>query len=224
MVLTSFLYLGQIPNAQVISQYGESILSDTLDVVQGWNLIGSISVPIPVGNIGAETEGLTASHFFGYANGYTKASTIEPGYGYWMKANKAGRIVLSAAPSSTSMKKLQIVSTNDLPPAPPGEIENKNTEIPAEFGLAQNHPNPFNPVTMLQYQLPVRSRVRLTIANMLGQVVQTLTDGIEDGGNKRVEWDALNFASGIYFYRLEATSTTDPSKTFTQVRKMILIR
>jgi hypothetical protein len=97
-------------------------------------------------------------------------------------------------------------------------------EVPKEFVLEQNYPNPFNPATTLRYQLPVDSRVQFTIYNVLGQVVSTLLNEVEPVGYKSVEWNATNFASGVYFYRLEATSVVDPGKTFTQVKKMVLIK
>lgn len=96
--------------------------------------------------------------------------------------------------------------------------------LPKGYALEQNYPNPFNPTTTLRYQLPVNSRVTLKIYNVLGQVVQTLVDGVESGGYKSTEWNASGVASGMYFYRLEATSTSDPTKSFTQVKKMLLLK
>ena len=101
--------------------------------------------------------------------------------------------------------------------------------IPREFALAQNYPNPFNPSTTIRYDLPADAHVLLRIYNTLGQEVKTLLDQIETAGYRTIEWNSENgtgntVASGIYFYRLDATSTTPPVKTFTQVRKMLLIR
>jgi hypothetical protein len=89
--------------------------------------------------------------------------------------------------------------------------------LPAEFALAQNHPNPFNPVTAINYALPKDSHVRLIIYNILGQRVATLVDGKQKAGYKTARWDASEMASGIYFYRLRAGD-------FVQTRKMVLIR
>jgi hypothetical protein len=97
-------------------------------------------------------------------------------------------------------------------------------ELPKEYTLGQNYPNPFNPATTIRYTLPSESRVQLTIYNILGQVVSVLRDGVEDAGYRSINWNASNVASGIYFYRLEATSTCDPGKSFTKVKKMILLR
>jgi len=101
---------------------------------------------------------------------------------------------------------------------------NEREVLPTKFALEQNYPNPFNPTTTLRYQLPTESRVRLNIYNVLGQVAQTLVDGVESAGHKSVEWNANNLASGLYFYRLSATSTSDPTKSFTQVKKMLLLK
>ena len=90
--------------------------------------------------------------------------------------------------------------------------------------LEQNYPNPFNPLTIIHYQLPIDNHVTLKIYNVLGQVVSTLVDAVQTAGYKSAEWNASNFASGVYFYRLDAISVTDHSKTFTQVRKMLLLR
>jgi len=99
-----------------------------------------------------------------------------------------------------------------------------STKVPSGFSLEQNYPNPYNPTTTLKYSLPASSRIKLNIYNLLGQLVQTIVDGMESAGYKSVEWNANNLASGIYFYRLSATSTSDPSKSFTQVKKMLLIK
>jgi hypothetical protein len=94
-----------------------------------------------------------------------------------------------------------------------------------QFALVQNHPNPFNPSTLIEYALPVDSRVSLRIYNTLGQVVRGMVDNaVQSSGSWTMEFDASGLASGVYFYRLEATSLSDPSKMFTQVKKMLLLR
>jgi hypothetical protein len=107
---------------------------------------------------------------------------------------------------------------------PPTDVENERPELPLSYKLSQNYPNPFNPVTTINYSLPVGSKVRLTILNLLGQVVATLVDETEPAGFKYVKWDASGLASGIYFYRLDASSIANPGKSFTQVKKMILLK
>ena len=92
------------------------------------------------------------------------------------------------------------------------------------FALEEAYPNPFNPSATIRYQLPTESKVSLIIFDLFGQVIQVLKEDIEDAGVNEVEWNGSNFASGIYFYKLVATSTTDPSRNFTQVRKMVLTK
>lgn len=100
---------------------------------------------------------------------------------------------------------------------------------PVLFSLFQNHPNPFNPSTVIRYQLPVESKVIMKIYNMLGQEVCTLVDEIQDAGFKAVEWSSTNLssnaiASGVYFYKLEAVPLAESVDPFTQVRKMIIMK
>jgi hypothetical protein len=114
------------------------------------------------------------------------------------------------------------------------KISNSSSEIVAGVGemnaviksyvLAANYPNPFNPTTSIQYQLPQESFVRLSIVNMIGQEVNTLVNSIEQTGSRTVQYDASGLPSGIYYYRLDATSTSDPSKRFSQTRKMLLVK
>lgn len=97
-------------------------------------------------------------------------------------------------------------------------------ELPTEFGLEQNYPNPFNPVTVIHYQIAALSRVTLRVYDVLGQEVETLVDGIQDAGYETATFDAGSLASGIYFYRLEATIADGPGKSFIRVKKMLMLR
>ncbi len=89
--------------------------------------------------------------------------------------------------------------------------------IPQKFDLAQNYPNPFNPTTMINYELPITNYVDLSIYNALGQRMATLVSENQSAGSYQVSWDASQFASGIYYYRIEAGE-------FQAVKKMILLR
>jgi hypothetical protein len=100
----------------------------------------------------------------------------------------------------------------------------KLDNMPAAYALAQNYPNPFNPSTVIRYSLPADGHVTLKIYNVIGELVSGLLDGEQQAGYKQVEWNASNFPSGVYFYRLEAANGPDPGKTFTQVKKMLLVR
>ena len=94
--------------------------------------------------------------------------------------------------------------------------------LPTDFKLNQNYPNPFNATTSIKYQLPRAGEVRLTIYNLLGQVVKVFQPGRQAAGSYTINWDGKDrkgsqVSSGIYMYRLEAGE-------FSQFRKMTLIK
>lgn len=89
--------------------------------------------------------------------------------------------------------------------------------LPLRFELSQNYPNPFNSTTVIEYALPVSSRVTLDVHNILGQKVVNLVDEFQQAGYRSVTWYAPEVASGIYFYKLTAGD-------FTQTKRMMLIK
>ncbi len=98
-----------------------------------------------------------------------------------------------------------------------------------EFKLYQNYPNPFNPTTVIAYELPAAAHVTVTIHNLLGQKVKTLLDGAQGPGSHSVIWNSTNdegiaLSSSVYFCRIIATDLALPQKSFTGIRKMILLR
>jgi hypothetical protein len=97
-------------------------------------------------------------------------------------------------------------------------------DLPKVFGLSQNYPNPFNPSTEIRYQIAAASHVVLKVYDLLGREVVTLVNETEDVGYKSVRWNAETIASGMYIYKLTATSTSDRTKSFVEVKKMMLVR
>ena len=95
--------------------------------------------------------------------------------------------------------------------------------IPERFALDQNYPNPFNPSTTIRFGVPVASKVSVRIFDILGREVYRLADGIFQPGYVSVVWSA-QAASGLYLYRIESTAVHDPSQSFVQTKKMLLIR
>jgi hypothetical protein len=87
----------------------------------------------------------------------------------------------------------------------------------AGFNLSQNFPNPFNPTTVVSYQLPVASTVRLSVFDMLGRVVAVLENEKKAPGRYQVKFDGSGLASGVYLYRIEAGS-------FVQTKRLLLLR
>ncbi|KAA3617497.1 MAG: T9SS C-terminal target domain-containing protein [Calditrichaeota bacterium] len=110
---------------------------------------------------------------------------------------------------------------------------NKATSIKApikkliHFSLSQNYPNPFNPVTTIEYTVRAYSapqHIELSIYNILGQKVATLVNKKQPAGNYKVIWDASSFASGIYIYRLETSSSTGSGNKQIKTKKLILLK
>ncbi|RPI16918.1 MAG: T9SS C-terminal target domain-containing protein [Ignavibacteriae bacterium] len=94
---------------------------------------------------------------------------------------------------------------------------NINGNIPSAFSLKQNYPNPFNPVTIINYQLAASNYVKLTISDIAGREVAVLVNQKQNAGKYEVKWDASNYSTGVYFYRLI-------SREFSETRKMILLK
>ncbi|MBI1802940.1 MAG: T9SS type A sorting domain-containing protein [Ignavibacteria bacterium] len=126
--------------------------------------------------------------------------------------------------SPNSNKK--IFATNDIinQKAAEGGTGNEGRAIPSTTTLGENYPNPFNPVTTIDYQLASPGVVTLRLYNILGEEVSRLVDGEEkDAGYYQVTWDGTSAASGIYFLRMSAIENTD-NRFYNTVRKIVLMK
>lgn len=92
-----------------------------------------------------------------------------------------------------------------------------SAEIPVEFKIYQNFPNPFNPLTSIKFEVPREEFVKLFVYDMLGRAIETIVNEKLSTGIYKVEFDGTDLASGIYFYSLNAGE-------FRQSRKMVLIK
>lgn len=103
------------------------------------------------------------------------------------------------------------------------DVRQQNSELlPVKFALEQNHPNPFNPSTVIEFALPQASMTNLSIYNILGQRISTLVDKELPAGFYQVTWDGTTdngtmAATGIYFYRIEADK-------FQSTKKLMLLK
>ena len=89
--------------------------------------------------------------------------------------------------------------------------------IPNEYTLAQNYPNPFNPTTTIQFALPTGSQVVLKIYNLLGREVATLVNEELQSGKYKVDFEANDLPSGVYFYQIRAGG-------FSKTKKLTLLK
>src|SRR5206468_5506902 len=95
-------------------------------------------------------------------------------------------------------------------------ISSRN-ELPTVFKLYNNYPNPFNPETNIKYDVPVNSFVKLVIFDVLGKEITRLVNEQKSPGRYDIVWNASNYASGPYFYKIEAGD-------FVEMKKMILVK
>lgn len=98
-----------------------------------------------------------------------------------------------------------------------GEVKNIYSEIPKEFSLCQNYPNPFNASTNIPFALPKESYVKLKIYNASGTMINIIVDDILPAGKHVVAFDARDFPSGLYFYKIHASN-------FAKTKKMLLLK
>ena len=97
------------------------------------------------------------------------------------------------------------------------EATENSGEIPGSYSLSPNFPNPFNPSTTIRFTIPELSNVKLTIYDIAGREVMTLLNKEIQAGSYDIKWDASNFASGIYFYRINAGA-------FNETKRMLLLK
>ena len=83
-------------------------------------------------------------------------------------------------------------------------VDNWQNSLPETFFLGQNSPNPFNPVTTIEYGLRASGKVKLEVFSQTGQHITTLYNGTQSAGRHVIRWEPVDLASGVYIYRLEA--------------------
>lgn len=89
--------------------------------------------------------------------------------------------------------------------------------LPLRFALSQNQPNPFNPTTIIKFALPEQVHVKITVYNTMGEKIAELVNQELAAGDHRVEFNALRYASGVYFYVME-------TGTFKDLKKMLIVK
>jgi len=91
------------------------------------------------------------------------------------------------------------------------------SELPTEYNLLPNYPNPFNPTTTIQYTIPKDKYVKLVVYDITGRIVKELVNGHKAAGKYNLEFNASGYTSGVYYYKIEAGS-------YKSVQKMMLIK
>lgn len=88
---------------------------------------------------------------------------------------------------------------------------------PNQFSLGQNFPNPFNPTTVIPFDLPEESNIKLTLYNLLGEMVDVISIGEYSAGHHKISFNASNLSAGLYFYKLEA-------KNYMDIKKLLILK
>jgi hypothetical protein len=117
------------------------------------------------------------------------------------------------------LRLLSIITGRDFTPL---KVTN-NSSIPHEYKLYQNYPNPFNPKTTIKYDLPKDGFVTFKIYDVLGKELYSKTE-YKTAGSFQITLDGTNYASGLYFYRLEFRQAGSSTGSFVQIKKMVLIK
>ena len=100
----------------------------------------------------------------------------------------------------------------------PVDVETQNeVETPKQFSLSQNFPNPFNPNTIISFEIPVGTLVTINLFDVLGRQVKVLMNEIKEAGYYEINFDARELPSGTYVYKLSAGN-------FVETKKMVLLK
>jgi len=128
---------------------------------------------------------------------------------------------VSMASSQRDTGLVQPASVMLLLPASVVSVD-QQVDLPSNYTLGQNFPNPFNPNTTISYQLSALSHVTLEVFDLLGRKVSTLVDATQSPGRHIVKWDGSSLSSGVYFYRLRARDALTGFEHLVGTKKMLL--
>ena len=182
---------------------------------EGWSASGWIAGTIGGTQYSRENPSLNTITIFAnsarvYSNPSNSSSTLVFVYG----ENQQDRQKFVTFESLSGWRRIFLPNKS---PQPDGWVQETVLSaalehIPTEFVLGQNYPNPFNPTTTIKFALPEKSKVNLSVYNLLGEKVAELINDELSAGYHETQWNASGFSSGIYYYRLIAGSFTDTKK------------
>ena len=151
---------------------------------------------------------VTASGGTGFRVGSYNTALVSQLCGKLDEFRLYGRALTAAEITGTWNQELPVLLVGINPPS---------SGVVRDYSLSQNYPNPFNPSTKIAYSIPKAGNVKLVVYDVLGREVRTLVDEFKQAGAYNVRFDALNIASGVYFYTIK-------SGDFTETKKMTLIK
>lgn len=197
---------------------GTSISSYTVNYKVQYKLVSNVTptgIPVTVngGNIfydSASTVNFSPNPFQLTYNGkeYYFQRWIGSGNGSYTGTNPNGVI------NSLNNPVVEVAAYDTI--APIG-IKNLNTGVPTAYALHQNYPNPFNPVTKIKFDIPEQSPVSIKLYDIIGNEVSVIYSGDLSAGYYVAEFNASNYASGVYIYKIDAGS-------YSSVKRMVLVK
>jgi len=205
-------------NVNSVNVWGRGVATNGWNTQDGFGNQYALGFCEPVPGTVTSTGATVRTYLYvtWYFNGW---NWIPTGWYPTTPANALFAYTIHGIPQSLALTTTDPIQTSQVAAA----VES----IPGHFALSQNYPNPFNPETEISFALPERSTIRLTVLDMLGREIATLTDGERSAGYHRIRWNGSDangnkVGSGIYFYRL--TATGESGKQFTKVMKLMLLK
>jgi hypothetical protein len=218
-------YWIKYPTAETLDVYGDSVVTDTVAISEGWNMIGPPINQLTVSSIVSDPPAIVTGPFYGYSGTYQKTDDLFPGRAYWVKADQAGSLILGPGASASPVASRIVVRPSAEGPPPPPSVDEPAAGLPVVMALPVNYPNPFNPSTMISFALPEPAVVTLKVFNVVGEAVATLADrSWYPQGTNRIRFDGSNLPSGVYICRVTASWNAQTAGNYTGSNKMLLVR
>ena len=183
----------------------------TIPVYVGWNQIGSPSGGSQIFDPDDDPDGSVIPGAFGYdvsTYNYFTTGSLEEGCGYWIVSSRFAQLNLESGDVSSRFARpdFEEISDYGTPPEPPCTYIGERP-IPTEIELIGVSPNPFNAKASVNFGLPKKMDIRITVEDILGRRVAVIADGTFDAGYHSVVWDGRDFAgehspSGVYMYNI----------------------
>ena len=142
-------------------------------------------------NVGSETNGIHFSTNY-HSSGTFNWTAPSIGTGF-VKLYIAGQQGSKSGPNTAL-----VLTSNENTTS----VHGINGNTPTKLTLSQNYPNPFNPETIIEYSVPQEGHLKLEIFDITGQKIETLFDGFQETGYYTIAWNASEYSSGVYLYRL----------------------
>ncbi len=204
-------------------------MTQTITVTQNLDLIASYNAQYLLTMVSSQGNTFGGGGYYDSAStfnfGVTNTSVVNGTDTFYFRGyNGAGAGSYTSPDSSGTDDTVNWSITNaiveivrwSLDPPPIG-ITQISTEIPEKFELYQNFPNPFNPSTLIKYDLAKNSTVNIVVYDLLGRQVSSLVNQKQNAGRYQVSFDGASLSSGIYFYKIV-------TQEYVQVKRMLLIK